>query len=203
MLDQEGVQRILAAVNLPLASDKDPDRASNPDKLLADLEGWQSIFRTGEVQRGRPSDREEEERRIVAAFEWADALLDKYIRKYGALYLLRHRPKRARPPERGQVAELQLRNDLRESPGLNKLIGFKQQKSLSNFENAVGILHDIFICHFGVAYKYTADRHAEEGEPQITGPFIRFAEAVFYEVDATYSRRSIANALDKLRKQNP
>jgi hypothetical protein len=85
MLDREGVQRILLAVNLPLVP------ASDPDKLLADLEGCRSIYRTGVALRERSADREELARRILAAFEKGNALLDKYIRTYGALYLRPYR----------------------------------------------------------------------------------------------------------------
>jgi hypothetical protein len=69
-IDREGVHRILAAVNLPLVPNSEPDPWGDPlpspeDRLLADLEGWQSIHRTGEVQRRRPADREELARGII------------------------------------------------------------------------------------------------------------------------------------------
>jgi hypothetical protein len=185
-LDREGVQRILVAVKLPLVP------ASDPDKLLADLEGWKSIYDTGEVQRRRPADREELARRILAAFERGNALLGEYIKEYGARHLL---------PYRKRLDDL--RRDLGDSPALNKLTGFKQQVTLSNFDNAVGGLHHIFVRHFGVDRRYTVDPYAGG---KITGPFIAFAEAVLKEaglVDeggATYSGRYIANALVKFSK---
>jgi hypothetical protein len=196
-IDREGVQRILAAVNLPLVPVSEPDPWGDPlpspeDRLLADLEGWQSIYHTGEMQRWRPADREKLARRIMAAFERGNALLDEYIKIYGARHLL---------PYRKRLDDL--RRDLGDSPWLNKLTGFKQQVTLSNFENAVGGLHHIFVRHFGVDRKYTVDPYAGG---TITGLFITFAEAVLKEaglVDedgATYTSRYIANALVKLSK---
>jgi hypothetical protein len=191
-LDLESVQRILAVVNLPLVPDSDPD------KLLADLEGWWSIYRTGEVQRSRPADREELARRIIAAGEHFNTELQKYIRRYGALYLRRYRIRiDPSPINRGRPGLDSLRQALDDSPGLNKLIGFKQQASLSNFENAVGGLHDIFRRHFGIDRRYTVRRDDPEVNVRIEGPFIRFAEAALNEMGLTYSPRSIADALAK------
>jgi hypothetical protein len=192
MLDREGVQRILLAVNLPLVSD------SEPDKLLADLEGCQSIYRTGEVQRSRRADREKFARRIIAAGKHFNTELEKYIKRYGALYLRRYRITIDPPPiSRNRPGFDSLRQALDDSPGLNKLIGFKQQASLSNFENAVGGLHEIFRRHFGIDRRYTVRRDDPEVSVRIEGPFIRFAEAALNEMGSTYSRRSIKDALVK------
>jgi hypothetical protein len=196
-------------VNLPLVSDSEPDEYSTAppgetrprtpaEKLLADLEGWQSILRAGEVQRGRPADREKLARRIIAAGEHFNTELEKYIKRYGARYLLRYRIRIDPPPiSRDRPGLDSLRQALDDSPGLNKLIGFKQQASLSNFENAVGGLHHIFVRHFGVDRRYTVRRDDPEVNVKIEGPFILFAEAVLNEMGLTYSRRSIADALAK------
>jgi hypothetical protein len=205
-IDREGVHRILAAVNLPLVPNSEPDPWGDPlpspeDRLLADLEGWQSIHRTGEVQRRRPADREELARGIIAAGKRFNAGIDKYIRRYGARYLLRYRIRIDPPPiSQGRPGLDSLRQALDDSPGLNRLIGFKQQASLSNFENAVGVLHDIFTRHFGIDRRYTVRRDDPEVNVRIEGPFILFAEATLNEMGLAYSRRSIADALVKVSR---
>jgi hypothetical protein len=173
--DPAAVDRIVAAVTAPA----DIDRQA----LLDDLENAHAIYRTGEALRSRPGEREELARRIVAAFEQGNALLDKYIRAYGALYL---RPYRMRLDS--------LRKGLADNPVLNKLTGFKQQVTLSAVERFVLELVRIFQRHWRIDAGYTDNPYTGE----TTGPCVHFIDAALKEVGIHYDRGSISKTMRKL-----
>jgi hypothetical protein len=204
-LDLAAVDRIVAAVPAPAGIDR---RA-----LLADLEGAHAIYRTGVVLRERPAEREQMVARAVAALQRGRGLLGAYIATYGTLHL------RRRLAALDRVLE-----DIRKesSPGLNRIVGFKQSRTVSAFDNLVGGLAEIFEIHWwpeGAGYTITVDTINRKGDVieggQVQGNFIDFActaliELGIYKKDGDpraeppieptpYTRKAIATAFSKVK----
>jgi hypothetical protein len=146
------------------------------------------------VLRIRPTDREGMAKRMLAmATELQELLHEKYILNYGALYLQRHIP-----PLRNLIEALKEENE--PHPKLDKFLGLKQQTDISAKENLIGQLMRIFETHFKRDAGYSKDPYHRGA---VGGPFVRFAEAVLKEAGILYEIKSIASAVDKLRRANP
>jgi hypothetical protein len=156
----------------------------NRDQLRADLEGIVSLYRASVDLRYKPAKRSQGVLRIVETAKHLQSLID------GNWRLRRHRGALNR-----LIADAEF-----EFPKLMTVLGVQQ---VSAFENLVGLmLRSTFELHFKVAAGYTNDDFGEE----VRGAFIDFTEAALTELGITYfgapySRRSIAAALSKVRKQ--
>jgi hypothetical protein len=186
-LTEGAVDRILAAVGeqyvLP-----ELDR----EALRGDIESAASVHHTGEVLRVRPHGREEEAKRVWTALQRGEDLAFEYIAHHEALHLHRHIP-----ALKNMIHAFKTDNEQR--PHLHKVVSFKQQIPVSPFENLIGNLMRIFKTYF----ERDAGYSTPPGGGQPGGPFIRFAEAVLREVGLLYEIKSIASAVDKLRRVNP
>jgi hypothetical protein len=186
-LTDGAVDRILEAVGAQYIPDK-LDR----EALFGDIESAASVHHTGQALRIKPAKREEDARRIQTALAHAEELFFKYIADHEALHLHPNIPRL-----RNMIDAVSKENEPR--PVLNKVLGFKQQASVSPFENLIGNLRWIFETHFARDAGYSKDLHTGA----VGGPFIRFAGAVLQEVGIFYEIKSIASAVDKLRRLNP
>jgi hypothetical protein len=174
-LDLDAIDRITAVVGITAAIDR--------QALLDDLESALAIYRTGVMRREHPAQREQTVARIVGALERGRKLLGGYIETYGAMHLRR------------QCAVLgRLLEDIRkeDSPGLNRLIEFKQPTTVSAVEQLVHGLAGIFECHYEIKAGYT------DGKTGLsTGHFVDFADAVLQAAGIHYDRPSITRTLRK------
>ena len=177
-LPDGAIDRIVAAVGHA------PDDL-NRDQLRADLEGVVSLYRGGVDLRYRPAPRARGVRKIVETAKRLQSLIDGNwrLRRYrGVLNRL--------------IADAEF-----DPEKAKAVLGMGQ---VSGFENLVGtMLRFTFKRHFPkIPAGYTTDDVNEE----VRGAFIDFAEAALTELGITYSgapysRRSIAAALSKVRKQ--
>jgi hypothetical protein len=178
-LDLDAVERIVAAAPAPANI--------NRQELLDDLDGECATYRTGVMLREAPRDREKAVERIVRALEDGRRLLGDYIRKYGTRHL------------RPQVTALnRLLKEIRkeDSPALNRIVGVKQQMTLSAVERLVLGLREIYERHYGSEADYTDNKYIDS----TTSPFIDFADAVLQEAGIHYDRGSISKTLRKRPK---
>jgi hypothetical protein len=177
-LPDGAVDRIVAAVGHV------PDKLDR-DHLRADLEGIVSLYRAGDDLRYKPAKRTQGVRKIVETAKHLQSLID------GNWRLRRHR---------GALNRLIADAEFEFPEKLTTVLGVRR---VSTFENLVGLmLRSTFELHFKVPAGYTNDEINEE----VRGAFIDFAEAALTELGITnsgapYSRRSIAAALSKVRKQ--
>ena len=181
------VDRILEAVGAQYI----PDKLSR-EALHGDIESTLSKHHTGQVLRIKPAEREEEARRIQDALAHVEELLWRYIAKYEALHLQPNIPRL-----RNMIEAVGKENEPR--PVLNKVLGIRQQTSVSSVENLISDLMCIFKIHFERDAGYSKDPHTGA----VGGPFVRFAEAVLQEAGILFEGKSIARAVDKLRQINP
>jgi hypothetical protein len=120
----------------------------------------------------------------VRALERGGDLLGDYIKEYGMMHL------------RPQVTALnRVLKEVRkeDNPGLNRILGLKQQMTLSAVERLVFGLRDIFERHYGIEAGYTDNKYTD----WTIGPFIDFADAVLQEAGIHYDRSSISKTLRK------
>lgn len=181
------VDRILEAVGAQYI----PDKLAR-EELCGDIESAASVYHTGEVLRIKPANRELEARRVWAVLQKGEDMAFEYIARHEALHLQRHIPSL-----KNMIHAFKTDNERR--PVLNKVVSFKQQIPVSPFENLIGNLMWIFETHFARDAGYSKDPHTGA----VGGPFIRFAGAVLQEAGILFEVKSIASAVDKLRRLNP
>ena len=154
-------------------------------ELQRDLEGAVSLYRGGVDLRYKPASRARGVRKIIKTTKDLQSLID------GNWRLRRYR---------GVLNRLITDAEVELPEKVTAALGVEQ--GVSAFENLVGGLRFTFKRHFKEEPGYTNDQYGEE----VRGAFIDFAEAALTELGITYSsapysRRSIATALSKVRKQ--
>jgi hypothetical protein len=179
------LNRILAAAGSVPA---DLDR----EQLLKDLDGIRSLYRTSVERRDAPAKQAQRNRKIIKIARNLQLLIEGWRLK-------RHRAARYHTTLEQLIADAE--NEFPD--GLAPRLGALGKRQISAFEHLVGLmLRETYELHFKVKARFTNDPYSEETH----GPFIDFAEAALSELGITnsgvpYSRRSIAAALSKVRKQ--
>src|SRR5262249_52101084 len=150
-LTDGAVNRILEAVGAQYIPDK-LDR----EALRGDIESAASVYHTGEGLRIKPADRDSEARRVCAILQRAEDAAFAYIAHHEALHLQRYIPSL-----KNMIHAFKTDNEQR--PHLHKVVSFKQQISVSPFENLIRNLMWIFKTHFERDARYSAPPGA--GQP--------------------------------------
>jgi hypothetical protein len=178
-LTSDAVDRILVAINGGVPASLNREELRNLDSIL-------SLHRTGLELRSRSRRRE-----ITRAIDKAKQLKSQ-IEPLGILFVrFQHDLNRL-------IAALEADCP----PKLAKLLDI--DRGVSPFENVIRILADRYRHHFDEEPGYTTGWDCGE----VDGRFIDFAEAALIELGITndgspYSRKSIANALSKVRRVKP
>jgi hypothetical protein len=154
------------------------------EKLRADLEGMRSLLRTRR-ELCSPLGRQQ----VTRAIETAEDL-------WMQLSLLGVEYFRFRPNLRNLIDAL----EKDQSPALVKLLNIK--RGVSEFDTAISLIADRYRHHFDAEPGYSTNPL----NAAVTGPFIRFAEAILVELGvykkdgSRYAPAAIKEALKKLRR---